>query len=96
MSHPTAPASRRSLLFRAAALMGLPLLASAGGAQAAGTLPQATAKYQNKPSPNGQRCDQCAYYVPNAAHPAAAGQCKLVAGSISPQGWCQLFFLKPR
>ena len=91
MSQPTAPASRRTLLIRAAALTGLPLLAAAGGAQAAGTLPQATAKYQSTPGANGQTCDACAYYVPNSAKPSAAGQCKLVAGSIAPKGWCQLF-----
>jgi hypothetical protein len=96
MSRPSAPATRRTVLIRAAALTGLPLLAAAGSAQAAGTLSPATAKYQNKPSPNGQRCDQCAYYIPNAAHPTSAGQCKLVAGSIAPDGWCQLFFAKPR
>lgn len=91
MSHPTAPASRRTLLIRAAALTGLPLLAAAGGAHAAGTLPQATAKYQKTPGANGQTCDACAYYVANPGNPKAAGQCKLVAGSIAPKGWCQLF-----
>lgn len=91
MSQPFAPASRRTLLIRAAALTGLPLLAAAGSAQAAGTLPQATAKYQTKPGPNGQTCDACAYYIPNPGNPKAAGQCKLVAGSITPKGWCQLF-----
>jgi High potential iron-sulfur protein len=91
MSQPFAPASRRTLLIRAAALTGLPLLAAAGSAQAAGTLPQATAKYQDKPGANGQTCEACAYFVPNAAHPKSAGQCKLVAGSIAPAGWCQLF-----
>jgi hypothetical protein len=91
MSHPSEPASRRTILIRAAALTGLPLLAAAGGAQAAGTLPQATAKYQTKPGPNNQTCDACAYYVPKAGKPAAPGECKLVAGSIEPKGWCQLY-----
>jgi hypothetical protein len=90
MSHESKPTTRRGLLIGAAVLGGLPLLA-AGGAQAAGTLPQANAKYQDKPGPGGQTCVACTYYVPNAAHPKAAGQCKLVAGSISPDGWCQLF-----
>ncbi|HEY2050577.1 MAG TPA: high-potential iron-sulfur protein [Caulobacteraceae bacterium] len=91
MSHPSTPANRRTLLIRAAALAGLPLLASAGGAQAAGTLPQATAKYQDKPGANGQTCDACTYYIPKSGQAAAPGECKLVAGSIAPKGWCQLF-----
>jgi hypothetical protein len=91
MSHPSAPASRRTLLIRAAALTGLPLLAAAGAAHAAGTLPQATAHYQAKPGPGGQTCDACAYFIPKPGHAAAPGECKLVAGSITPKGWCQLF-----
>jgi len=95
MSHPSAPASRRTILIRAAALTGLPLLAAAGGAHAAGTLPQATAHYQDKPGANGQTCEACNYFIPKPGHPTAAGQCKLVAGSIAPKGWCQLFAPKP-
>lgn len=91
MSRPSAPASRRTLLIRAAALTGLPLLAAAGGARAAGTLPQATAHYRDKPGSNGQTCDACTYFIPRPGHAAAPGECKLVAGSISPHGWCQLF-----
>ena len=87
-------ATRRTILIGAATLSGLPLLAAAGSAQAAGTMPQATAKYQ--PTPKGaQQCSKCNYFLPGAKA-TAAGQCKVVAGAISPTGYCILFAPKPK
>ena len=48
---------------------------------------QKTAQYQAFPK-NGQTCNKCFAFEPPAA-------CKLVAGTISPAGWCQLFAPKP-
>ena len=87
------PATRRTILIRAAALSSLPLLALATGAEAAGTLPKANANYQDKPK-GGKACSMCAYYIPGAK-PSAPGQCKVVAGAIVPTGWCTLFAAKP-
>jgi hypothetical protein len=75
--------SRRRFLGRtalgslsAAALATLP-------ASAAGQIPQAQVGYQDQPH-EGQHCELCTHFAkPNA--------CKLVAGTISPQGWCKLF-----
>ena len=40
-------------------------------------------QYQDNPK-DGQECDKCVNWVaPNA--------CKIVAGSISPKGWCVAF-----
>ena len=86
-------ATRRSLLIGAAILPGLPLLAAAGSAQAAGTMPKTNAKYQATPK-GAQACDICTYYIPGA-RAAAPGQCKIVAGVISPKGYCVLFAPKP-
>jgi hypothetical protein len=48
---------------------------------------QKLVEYQKTPK-DGQMCMICVHYVaPNA--------CKLVAGKISPTGWCQLFGPKP-
>jgi hypothetical protein len=92
MNPTSRPATRRRLLIGAAALGGLPLLAAATGASAAG-ISQADAKYQ--PTPKGaQQCSKCLYFVPGAK-PKAAGTCKVVAGAILPQGWCQLYGPKP-
>ena len=48
---------------------------------------QKVALYQTFPK-NGQTCNKCAQFEPPDA-------CKLVAGTISPAGWCQLFSPKP-
>jgi hypothetical protein len=80
------PASRRAAL-----KTGLGLLAAAGTLGAAASAAQAqSAKaaptsvgYQTKPS-NGQKCSGCVQYIkPNA--------CKIVSGTISPDGWCELY-----
>jgi hypothetical protein len=89
MTDKNKPTSRRTIVFAAAALTSAPLFALAGAAQAAGGVTQANAKY--RPSPNGAaQCGKCNYFLPgpDATKP---GQCKVVAGAISPNGWCQLF-----
>jgi hypothetical protein len=45
-------------------------------------------KYQDTPK-GSQACGHCLHFVP-------PDQCKLVAGKISPKGWCQLFAPKPK
>ncbi|MDE2343742.1 MAG: iron oxidase [Betaproteobacteria bacterium] len=69
------------------------VLLAAGGAAASGGLvssaraeakvSQVAAKYRNHP--NGQqRCAICLQFQPPAT-------CAIVAGTISPTGWCQFF-----
>jgi hypothetical protein len=94
MDPKTTRTTRRTILIGAAALSGLPVLAATQSAYAAGTVPQASAHYQNKPNANGQHCGKCNYFLPGASA-TANGQCKLVAGVISPNGWCQLYAAKP-
>ena len=65
------------------ALAGL-LFAETTTAQAKGS--QAQFKYQNSPK-NGQKCSQCTFYIPGKSA-TANGSCKIVDGSISPNGWC--------
>ncbi len=49
---------------------------------------QNVVQYQDKPK-NGQKCADCIHFQsPNA--------CKLVAGNISPDGWCMLFSPKAK
>jgi hypothetical protein len=59
---------------------------SASRASAQQKIKQADAKYQDHP--NGtQKCDGCIQFqAPNA--------CKIVDGTISPDGWCQFFGAK--
>lgn len=53
---------------------------------AAEKTPKAAVNYQDTPQA-GQQCSGCVHFIDG-------GQCKLVAGEISPQGWCTLFKAK--
>jgi hypothetical protein len=77
----------RRVFFRGAATI-------AGAALAAGVIPIRAAqaqqklakdimKYQGTPK-DGQKCDDCQYFQ-------APKSCSLVAGDISPQGWCTAY-----
>lgn len=82
--------SRRSLFAAAAAILG-GFAASVPGwavprsaaAAAAKKIAQSVAKYQDTPK-GSQRCALCTHFV-------APSSCQLVAGTISPQGWCELY-----
>jgi High potential iron-sulfur protein len=72
------------------ALAGL-LAAETTTAQAKGS--KASFKYQATPN-NGQKCSGCALFIPGSSA-TANGTCKVVDGSISPNGWCTAFSAKP-
>jgi hypothetical protein len=59
---------------------------SFGGANAAAKVPQKAAQYQSTPK-GGQACAGCNSFV-------SPNQCKLIAGEISPSGWCRLWTKK--
>ena len=79
---------KRRTLLRAALAAGcaLCLPEAARGAQN-GKVSKAQAKYQDKPKGN-QSCAQCMNFI------AADNTCNVVEGTVSPQGWCQLFVAK--
>jgi uncharacterized membrane protein len=84
--------SRRALLRNATfAAGGAAVLGSAAivtRANAADTkVAQKAVAYQDTPK-GPQRCDSCTYFEPPSS-------CKVVAGVISPSGWCQLYAKKP-
>ena len=56
------------------------------GANAAAKVAQRAAQYQPTPK-GGQACAGCNSFV-------APGHCRLVAGEISPSGWCRLWTKK--
>ena len=81
--------TRRRFLGALAKVGGMITLigASLGAAPAnAAKLPPAEIGYQARPK-GRQRCDLCANWQPPEG-------CKVVAGSISPAGWCGLFVAK--
>lgn len=54
-----------------------------------GMLTQASVHYQMTPN-KGQQCSGCAYFIPGKT-PADTGSCRLVGGTIYPNGWCERF-----
>jgi hypothetical protein len=81
--------SRRSLLSGATIATGaIVLLAASLETQRAeaGNMTQQAAGYQPTPK-DGKRCDGCSLFQ-------APEGCKLVAGTISPAGWCRFWVKK--
>jgi hypothetical protein len=83
--------TRRTLLLSAAGLAGLAVLPRRSEAQ--GTATKASMQYQDQPK-GKQDCAGCIQFVPGKT-PTAMGTCKVVAGDISPHGWCIAFAPKP-
>jgi len=83
--------SRRSVLKGIAVIA---LLGNAARVLADTKLTKAAVKYQDKPS-GGKDCDDCLHFIPGAT-PKAKGQCKVVEGVISPNGYCAAFTPKPK
>jgi hypothetical protein len=80
---------RRVFLCRASLVS---LLAATGAAWAA-KLTQAEVQYRGRPN-GGKDCDDCIQFIPGTSA-KATGSCKVVAGAISPHGYCLAFTPKP-
>jgi hypothetical protein len=78
--------SRRSLLRGAAAAAGI-LGATSNLAKAQPKISKVAVNYQDHPD-GDKRCDKCAQFQPPDA-------CKMVEGTISPQGSCRIFMPRP-
>jgi len=74
--------SRRSLLRGAVAAAGI-LGATSNLAEAQPKISKVAVNYQDHPD-GDKRCDKCAQFQPPDA-------CKMVDGTISPQGSCRIF-----
>jgi len=75
--------SRRALLARAAWVAGATLAGTfvpIRDVSAQQKVPKEAMKYQDKPN-GDQRCDNCMQFEPPSS-------CKVVAGTVSPQGYC--------
>ncbi|HVA28517.1 MAG TPA: high-potential iron-sulfur protein [Candidatus Baltobacteraceae bacterium] len=84
--------TRRELL---SSLIGLPALAGlavATGAVAEAKGSKAQFQYQNHPN-GSQACMGCSYFVAGKTA-TAPGTCRVVAGPISPHGWCTAYAAK--
>ena len=83
--------TRRRLLGQAAVLpvlLALPRLARPATAQA-GTASKDDFHYQDHPN-DDKRCAQCVQFIP-PGDGQQPGTCRIVAGTISPNGWCMAF-----
>lgn len=96
------PTSRNGVLSRRAAIKRV-ASTSAGvvigwmavvdrNADAQGILAKAAVDYQDSPKGN-ENCLNCSQFVPGATQ-KAVGTCKIVAGRISPDGWCNVWAAK--
>jgi hypothetical protein len=66
----------------------------AGSAFAQAKVKKASVRYQTSPS-GEERCGLCVNFIPSLSG-QGPGTCKIVAGSISPSGWCAEFEAKPK
>ncbi|MFP2767946.1 high-potential iron-sulfur protein [Oceanisphaera sp. KMM 10153] len=46
---------------------------------------QASVHYQSQPNDSGQKCSQCQHFI------SESNSCQLVEGTISSEGWCDLW-----
>jgi hypothetical protein len=86
-SVPWYPVSRRRFLAAGAGAVvaGGVVSGCAHGPKMPGTTPKEQAQYQDHP--NGlSRCGLCKHYIPNNG-------CEVVAGPVSPDGWCRFYAL---
>jgi hypothetical protein len=72
-----------------AGLASSPVLLAAAAARAGGQTPKSDVGYQYTPK-GEQRCGLCASFIPGV-DPSAVGACRIVAGPIPQNGWCQLW-----
>jgi hypothetical protein len=89
VKQPTRKEALRQLIVLPA-LAGLAVAGTSAIAQAKASKSQF--KYQSKPH-GKQKCSGCSLYIPGKTA-SADGSCKLVEGSISPNGWCTAFSAK--
>jgi hypothetical protein len=80
----SAPLSRRSLLRSAVGSAGGAILcARPNAANAVIKISQKAVAYQDHPD-GDKRCEKCAQFQPPSG-------CKMVDGTINPQGYCRIF-----
>ena len=82
--------SRRSMLKSGAAAVKAAVVIGTSQALAQVTTksPPQVAGYQDRAN-GSQSCNSCMHFQSPSA-------CKVVAGRISPQGWCKLYFARAR
>ncbi len=80
--------SRRKLLKIIVYGSTIPFIGTLTNTAAAAKTSKELVKYQDTPNEN-KKCSDCMQFIPGEI--SAEGKCKVVEGSISPQGWCTAF-----
>jgi High potential iron-sulfur protein len=83
------PRLTRRAVLKSAVLLATAVTALSGAAQQAladNKATKAAMQYRDKPEGN-KECSNCIQFIPGKT-PKAMGTCKVVAGKISPRGWC--------
>ena len=78
--------SRRDFFSSAVVFGGVVVALGASIKSAAAKMTQKAALYQGKPK-EGAKCATCEHFQSPAS-------CQIVAGKISPSGWCQMYVKK--
>lgn len=78
----------RKRFLKAAAGASVVWIALSAAAKADDKVAQSAVQYQDKPN-GDKRCAKCQSYIPDAN--GGDGSCKIVAGNISPNGYCIAF-----
>lgn len=79
--------TQRRDLFRYMTLLGL--VAFSAVPLHAAKAAQSAVKYQDTPK-DDEKCSDCVHFIPKT------NECKVVEGSIDPEGWCNLFQVSPK
>jgi hypothetical protein len=80
--------TQRRDFFRYMTLLGLAGF-SAVPLHAAGKAKQSAVQYQDTPK-DGKKCSDCVHFI------SKTNECKVVEGTVDPDGWCSLFVLPPK
>ena len=78
--------SRRDVIKIAVLATAVPLVGATMGQAQAAKATKAAMQYRDMPNGKNE-CSNCIQYIPGKTA-KANGECKVVAGSISPHGWC--------
>ncbi len=84
--------TRGQFVGRAVALPAFAALMASAAAPAQAKGSQAQFKYQSKPN-GSKKCSNCTFYIPGKSA-TANGTCKIVDGTISPNGYCIAYSAK--
>lgn len=76
----------RRVFFKYMALLGVVLF---GATALHAKAPKDKVKYQDQPK-DSKKCSSCTHFV------AETKECRLVNGTVAPEGWCTLYVKNPK